>query len=327
MSRSLPVALLTSACCLSLLACSGCGASTSTANSHLDLAYATASSAQKLDLYLPASATAAKPAPLVIFIHGGGFAMGDKALASGSAQLSLLEHGYAVASLNYRLSGEAIFPAQIKDVKAAIRFLRANAGTYHLDPDHFATWGASAGGNLAALAGTAGSLADWDDDDLGNPGVSSAVQAVLDWYGPTKFLAMDAQATAAGCAPPTGGMPSGGDSTAGMCMTDSHDVATSAESKVIGQQITTAPTATVEAANPITYVSAATPPFFIQHGDKDCMVPTAQSQLLYDALLPVLGAEKVTFQKLAGMCHAAPGFETTENMTLVRAFLDKHLVD
>lgn len=102
------------------------------------------------------------------------------------------------ASINYRLSGEAKWPAQINDVKAAIRFLRANAASYRLNPDRFAVWGSSASGHLAALAGTSGGVAALRDGALGNPGVSDRVQAVIDMYGPVNFLAMDEQFTAAG---------------------------------------------------------------------------------------------------------------------------------
>ena len=99
--------------------------------------------------------------------------------------------GYAVASINYRLSGEAKYPAQINDAKAAVRFLRANAAQYKLNPDKFAAFGASAGGNLAALLGTTCGVKELEGEDLGNAGVSSCVQAVVDWFGPIDFLAMD----------------------------------------------------------------------------------------------------------------------------------------
>jgi acetyl esterase/lipase len=159
-----------------------------------DLAYASASATQILDLYLPT--TGSGPFPVVINIHGGGFKFGDKGMLSEATGTALLDAGYAVASINYRFSGEAVFPAAVQDAKAEVRFLRANAAQYNLNPEKMAVLGQSAGGNLAAMVGVTGNISDFDDASLGNAGVSSAVQAVIDQYGPTDFLQMDAQAKA-----------------------------------------------------------------------------------------------------------------------------------
>lgn len=130
-----------------------------------NVTYAARSSANILDIYLPATGNG--PFPLVVFIHGGGFFAGSK--TSGQAMREfVLARGYAVASIDYRLSGEAKFPAQIHDVKAAIRFLKANATTYAIDKNHVATWGESAGAGLAALAGTSGSVTAVEDLTMGN---------------------------------------------------------------------------------------------------------------------------------------------------------------
>jgi acetyl esterase/lipase len=169
-----------------------------------DLAYANQSPAEKLDLYLPPPSDA--PAPLVIWIHGGGFMVGDKksmprqnfgpapkpSSVMGPYQIqvpdvaALIAKGYAVVSLNYRLGTSmftAAYPA-LRDGKAAVRFLRANAPKYRLDSGKFAVWGNSAGGYMAAMLGVTGDQATaFDDSSLGNAGVSSAVQAVVVWYG------------------------------------------------------------------------------------------------------------------------------------------------
>ena len=139
-----------------------------------DLAYASQSEAQRLDLYLPPNAE--PPLPLLVFIHGGAWMAGDKRndYAAGVVPLFVGE-GYAVASINYRLSTEAVFPAQLLDVKAAIRWLRANAAAYGIDPDRIAAAGESAGAHLAALLGTSAGEAAFDDPGLGNRDVSSAV--------------------------------------------------------------------------------------------------------------------------------------------------------
>ena len=151
----------------------------------LDIAYATTSTAQKLDVYLPEGNG---PFPVILSIHGGAFKAGDKRDGQLMPMLEGLKRGYAVVSINYRLSPEAIFPAQIYDVKAAVRWIRANAKQYKFNPDKIAAWGGSAGGTLTALVGTSGDVKELEDLSLGNPTQSSRVQAVVDWFGQTDFL-------------------------------------------------------------------------------------------------------------------------------------------
>lgn len=267
---------------------------------YANLAYATTSAAQGLDLYLPAGAG---PFPLVVVIHGGGFMMGDKSGVDGVD--ALLAQGYAVASINYRLSGEAKFPAQIQDVKTAVRWLRAHAEEYHLDPQKFGAWGASAGGNLAALLGTSCGDPALEGAGLGNAEQSSCVQAVVDWYGPTDFLQMDQQFSGTSC-------PA------------DHDDASSPESQLIGAPIQSKPDL-AKAANPITYVTPQAPPFFIQHGTADCNVPPQQSQILYDALQAAIGADKVSLTFLEGAGHGGSQFTDLANLQRVTDFLNTYL--
>jgi len=273
-------------------------------NKILDVPYAKKSEAQKLDIYLPEVGDG--PFPVIVQIHGGAFRMGDKADAQVNASLNGLAHGYAVVSINYRLSGEAIFPAQIQDVKAAIRFLRANAKEYKLNPDKIATWGGSAGGHLAAMAGTTGDVKEFDDASLGNVDQNSKVQCVVDWFGPIEFNQMDPQFKASG-----------------KGRTD-HDEGNSPESELVGKQITNAPEL-VKRASPATYISKNDPPFFIQHGTEDPLVPVEQSKNFYSELIKVLGKDKVTLILLEGAGHAGPQFGTAENLDKVFAFLDKYL--
>jgi acetyl esterase/lipase len=273
-------------------------------NKFLDIAYAQQSPAQKLDIYVPNEGSG--PFPVIVSIHGGAFKMGDKGDFQANAALSGLKRGYAVVSINYRLSGEAIYPAQIQDVKAAIRWIRANAGTYKLNPAKIAAWGGSAGGNLAALAGTTGDITDFDDAALGNAGQSSRVQAVVDWFGPIQFDQMDAQFTASGKGKPD------------------HGEASSPESALLGKPIMQAPEL-VKRASPATYISKADPPFFIEHGTNDPLVPTQQSIHFAAALSAVLGSDKVTYTPIEGAGHGGPQFEAPENLEKVFAFLDKHL--
>jgi acetyl esterase/lipase len=274
----------------------------------LDIPYAHQSPAQKLDIYLPE--TGAGPFPVIVAIHGGGFEIGDKGDIGQVSMLKGLERGYAVVSINYRLSGEAIFPAQIYDCKAAIRFIRANAAQqYNLDPERLAAWGASAGGHLSALVGTSAGVRVLEDFSQGNPGVSSRVSAVVDWFGPAgNFLTMDAELRENGL-----GIPD-----------QDHSEADSPESHLLGRKITEVPEL-VAFASPITYVTPDAPYFLIQHGRIDPGVPVQQSMQLTAALERIAGKERVTFEILEGATHVDPAFETAENVDRVFRFLDSHL--
>jgi acetyl esterase/lipase len=274
---------------------------------YLDVPYATLSATQKLDLYLPNEGSG--PWPLIIEIHGGGFMMGEKS-SQIDPMLQAVKQGYALASMNYRLSGEAIWPAQINDVKAAIRFLRANAARYGLDPDRFATWGGSAGGSLSALAGVTGGVSALADPALGNATVSDRVQAAVDWFGPIYFSTMDAEFAALG----TSGV---------MGLTNA---ATSAESKYLGKTIGT-PEAQplVEAASPRTYIDRDDPPFLIQHGTADRNIPITQSIDFARTLSQAIGSAKVLFDVLEGAGHGGSQFETAANTAKVIGFLDSSL--
>jgi acetyl esterase/lipase len=271
---------------------------------HLDIAYATVSPAQKLDLYLPD--TGAGPFPVIVSIHGGAFMGCDKSDAQVMPMLRGLERGYAVAAVNYRLSWQARFPALVQDVKAAVRWIRAHAGEYGLDPRRIAAWGGSAGGYLAAMLGTTAGVAQLEDLALGDPAQSCAVQAVVAWYAPTDFSRMDGQLAESGMAP-----------AAGM----RHSEANSPESLLLGEPITGVPEL-VEAANPETYISAATPPFLIQHGKQDATVPVQQSIEFAGKLRRVLGEDRLALEILPEAGHADVRFETPENVARVLDFLD-----
>jgi acetyl esterase/lipase len=262
-----------------------------------NVAYASGE-AHLLDLYVPKAGPA--PFKTVIWVHGGGWKSGDKTNVNQAKHL--LCRGYALASINYRLSDEAKFPAQIHDVKAAIRFLRANAGLYGLDPQRFALFGSSAGGHLAALGGTSGGVAELEDLTMGNAGVSSRVQAVVDWYGPTDFKQMDAQLRVQGCS--TGG----------------HSSPTSGESLLLGCTVGDAACAgAVSRANPVTYANAGDPPTLLMHGTADCVVPGAQSELLRDALSAAGTCN--AFRPVLGAGHGTPHWLTAPVQEAVAAFL------
>jgi acetyl esterase/lipase len=245
----------------------------------------------RLDIYLPETSKTAYP--VVLLVYGSAF-FGNDLKGHGMEHLgrALLEAGFAVATPNHRSSRDALFPAQIHDIKAAIRFLRANAGTYRLDTAFVGITGYSSGGHLAAMAGTTGNVREFTIGSLrvdleGNVGhclpFSSAVDAVVDWFGPTDFLKMD---------------------SCGSRMV--HNAPDSPESSLIGGPIRDHPERCA-LANPITYVDAADPPFLIFHGDADPLVPHCQSRLLHEALQ--LAGVQSHYEEVAGAGHGPGLFE------------------
>lgn len=244
----------------------------------------------------------------MIAIHGGGFLTGDRKGGDVAPMVEATNYGYAVVSVDYRLSNEAVFPAAISDVKAAIRFIKAKAEKYDLNPDKIAVWGGSAGGHLTALVGTTGDDEILNGDNKENLEYRSAVNAVVDWFGPIDFLSMDSQYETSGVKRLSG-------------QTGTDD---SAETKYIGGNIIKNITQT-QKANATNYITPSDPPFFIQHGSVDSLVPTQQSINFAEALTKVLGGDKVTLEIIQGADHGTSEFNTKENIEKVITFLDKYL--
>jgi len=225
--------------------------------SNIDYGPTLAFGANLLDLYLPSGKG---PYPLVICIHGGGWEVGDKAFFPCRR---LIKNGYAVASINYRLSSQAPFPAQIVDCKLAIAWLRSHASEYNLDPERIGAWGISAGGHLAALVGLTGDLKtpEWATSS----GTSSnCVAAVCDWCGPTDLISILPQ--------------SGMNSSVNEMVT-----------RLLGTPPAVNPALAGE-ASPVAYAKRNAPPFLIMHGSRDTYVPPQQSQELNN-LLKSAGAD------------------------------------
>lgn len=259
-----------------------------------------------LDLRIPTAAPG--PTPLVVWVHGGGWSGGSRAMPARAS--ALCERGYAVASIDYRLTGTAPWPAQGQDCKGALRWLRANAATYDLDPDRFGVWGSSAGGHLVAWLGTAGGVGtttfgnttmDLEGSTGGHPDQSSRVQAVVDWYGPTDLLLMKMY-------------PSGID----------HEAASSPEGNLVGGPVAENPER-VAMVNPISFLSADDPPFLLMHGTVDNSVPFHQSELLYRAL--VNRGLLATFTPILDAGHGGGNFDAPATLAQVYDFLDQHLLD
>lgn len=248
---------------------------------------------QVLDIFLPEK-PADKPLPLMIWIHGGAWLGGSHV---NPAVLYLVNKGFAVASIEYRFSQHAIWPAQADDCKAAIRFLRANAGNYNFDPERFAVGGDSAGGHLSAFIGTSGDVVEIEGS-LGVTNISSRVQAVVDLFGPTDLAIMGQQS--------------------GPHSMIKHDAADSPESKLMGGPIQEK-RELAKTANPLTYIDKKDPPFLILHGDNDQLVPLGQSTKLAKALIDA-GVE-VTMKTIPGAGHGGREFYDADSQRLIEEFL------
>lgn len=266
-----------------------------------DLAYLPdGGEAQRLDLYLPAELPP-HPLPLIVHIHGGAWIGGSKFPCPYS---DLVLHGYAVASVEYRFSQVAKFPAQIQDCQAAIRWLRANREKYQLDPAKIGVVGGSAGGHLAALVGTAGG-SDAFPAIGGNEDQSDRVQAVCDVFGPSDFTTVVKQAA----------------EDKNVKNIFEFNSPKDPYSALIGVPLET--TAKSEAVSPVFYISADDPPVLILHGTHDALVPYAQSEQ-FARELEAAGVP-VWLQTLPGAGHGGPAFGKASVLQLTRDFFDKFL--
>ena len=262
----------------------------------LDISYTdTGNPRHRLDLYLPKNRKSGK-LPVIVFFHGGGWMQGDKSYGAAGLTPFLRTGQYAGVSVGYRLSGEAQWPAQIHDCKAAIRWLRANASKYALDADHIGVWGMSAGGHLVLMLGVSGDVPELEGDIGPYKGVSSKVAAVANFFGVSELLAIV-------------GQPSDIDRTR----------SDAPEAKLIGGGLRENPEK-AKAASPITYVTAKNPPVLTVHGTKDRTVPYDQAVRL-DAALRKAGVPSY-FVTVKGGGHGDFGTAADDR---VKAFFDKYL--
>lgn len=263
-------------------------------DAHRDVEYGRAGDhSLKLDLYLPKDV---EHPPLLVWIHGGGWRAGDK---RGCRLSFMLAEGYAVASINYRLTDVASFPAQIHDCKGAIRWLRAHAKAYGYNADRIGIGGSSAGGHLVALLGTSHDDQALEGDIGGNADQSSTVQAVLDLYGPTDLISIYEQSD-----------------------NPHHRQKDSPITKLLGGTIQQKPDA-AKAASPSSHITADDPPHLILHGGQDPLVPVQQS-IDYDAALRQAGVES-TLIVLPDERHGGRSFFDAERRMAIKAFYDRHI--
>ena len=247
--------------------------------------------ALKLDLHLPRG----KPrSPLIVWVHGGAWRSGSR---KDMPLEKLVEAGYAVASVDYRLSTEARFPAQIHDIKAAVRFLRAHAGKWKLTKKILIA-GDSAGGHLAALAGVSGGSTELEGDIGNDCGQSSGVQGIISFCGGANLTTILRQSTPHGLS-----------------------VRVPALELLLGGQPEDVP-ALARLASPVFHVDRNDPPLLLLHGDQDPQMPVNQS-------LEMCGAYKkvnahVQLEVVHGAVHGGPMFYDAERMSVVKKFLRRH---
>jgi acetyl esterase/lipase len=251
--------------------------------------------ALKMDIYFPKQAKDVAM-PIVVYVHGGGWIAGSKGRGPGMSDTpALLERGFVVAAVNYRLAPKYKFPVQIEDVKCAIRFLRAHALPLHIDPKRIGAWGSSAGGHLVALLGLTDASAGFDVGEYLDQ--SSRVQAVVDMFGPTNL------------------------------MTWSRGTNGVFAKRVFG--ITSKDDPMLARGSPVTYVSKDAPPFLILQGEKDGLVPPSQSQELYDRLKEAGANVNLVMVKNAGHAFTRSGGKIDPSRAdltkMIADFFDKNL--
>lgn len=271
---------------------------------YLDIPYASQSPNQKLDIYLPAEGDG--PFPALIFVHGGAFLFDNKRDVQLLQVLDGINRGYAVVSVGYRLAGEAKYPAGVFDVKAAVRFLRANAGQYMIDGGRFALYGDSAGGHYVVMAAATQGNPAFEDLTMGNAAFSSAVQAVVSRFGCYDFLV---QSDMAHRDPPKA------DPNADVIDT----VLFGAPAKDLS--------GLMHFTNPLNFITADFPPIYLQHGSEDKTVPVIHSYQLEEKVRAVCGPGRAELKVLQGYDHGGIDlrWNAPENDDMVFRFLDKHL--
>ena len=252
-----------------------------------------------MHLLLPQNELTDKPIPIIIYVPGSAWFKQNLGGSIPQIMKFVEQSGYAAAIVGYRPSTVAKSPAQLMDIKSSIRYLRANADAYNIDPSRVAIWGTSSGGHIASLVGLTEGIERFETKD--NREESSSVKAVINFFGPTDFLRMDDFPSAI-----------------------AHNEASSPESSVIGGPIQDPKNKSkVDEYNPLSYIleDKEYPPFLIMHGDSDHLVPFNQSLILYEALRDA--NHSAEFYKLLGAGHGNRFF-TQQTMQIVLDFLNLH---
>lgn len=266
---------------------------------YTNIIYSNESKTQTLDIYLPSVDKSSYP--VVIYAHPGGFRFGDKSMASAAIAKGILGNGFALVTVNYRLSGEARFPSAVQDFFAAIAYIKNNANNLKIDPNKIYLFGESAGANIVSLAGTA-----YNDPEfrslIKNSKLNLKPSGVIALYPPVDFSKIDEMLIAQGCDKQTA----------------NHNSAAGFESMYLGGALPDVPLK-VKQTNPVTYVNNHSANFFIQNGNEDCNVGNGQAKLLADALKK--NNVYVEYSILNGAGHGGKEFEADNNVNLIVSFL------
>jgi len=260
-------------------------------NALTDIPYARLSGSQILDIIYPDKGIG--PYPVIVLIHGGGWNAGDKGMQNSQSLLKIPSQGYVLISVNYRLSPEALWPAQLYDCKTAIRFIRANAKKYNLKTDNILVWGNSAGGQLAEMLAATNGRPEFEDLTMGADKESSAVQGVVAWYGVSDMLTL---------------APFGAQ----------------AANQVLGCEARRN-TGKASLASPITYITKDYPPILLVHGTNDQVVPYEQSVRFYHKVNKIAGMGRAQIKLIQGADHSDPRIKTDDNVKDNLFFVDQIL--
>ncbi len=267
---------------------------------YTNIPYSTRSKTEKLDIYLPSAGKG--PYPVVLYIHAGAFRVMSKENGQPAIIKTFLDDGFAVVAVDYRLSGEALFPAAVQDVFAAAEFILKSGSKFKLDGKAFVSYGNSAGANLASILGTAYNDSTFRSE-LQDQSSDIRPRAVIAQFPPIDFSRIDTMLTAQGCDPNQ----------------INHNSVNGFESMYLGAALPSVPQL-VKAANPATYAAPNDPPFLIQNGSKDCNVGVEQSKILVQALESA--GVRVHYDLIYGAGHGGPLFDTPENLAKIRNFLN-----
>ena len=259
----------------------------------LDIPYAgTMNPAQRLDIVYPSVGEA--PYKVIMVFHGGGWAFGTKGSETISSIMYGTTQGYAMVNVNYRLSGETMWPAPLYDAKAAVRFIRANAEKYKLDASKIVVWGNSVGGHIAEMLGATNARYEFENFSMGNPSSSSAVQGVVSWYGVSDVT----------------DFPKVKDPV-------NKEMGFNTELPEFKER--------ADKASPLRLVTENFPPILLVHGTNDQVVPYRQSVELFDEITRICGKDRAILKTFEGVGHGDAVFKTWENVMDNLNFVDKIL--